>query len=258
VKYIATVTLGLFILIGSIQASFDQGHSIWAEVLRENVSKKGNQSLVDYRSIKRSPMRLNSYLRELSKVSQSEFSKFSKNERLAFLINSYNAFTVKLIIDNYPLKSIKNIGNFFSGPWDKEFITLLGKKTNLDNIEHVLIRKNFREPRIHFAVNCASIGCPNLSLKPFRAVDLNQHLETMAEEFMGDRNKNNYDSRRNRVNISKIFKWYGSDFEKQFPGGLNAFLAKHLGTTSQQKNMIERGSASKRYLDYDWSLNKSN
>jgi len=254
-KFITAITLGLIFFSTNVRPTFDHDHQQWAQVLKGHLSWHGDQSLVDYETLKKDPSTLNQYLVTLSRVTTSKYKQFSRKQKLAFLINSYNAFTLKLIITNYPLKSIKDIGNFLSGPWDKDFITLLGKKVNLNNIEHDMIRKDFKEPRIHFAVNCASMGCPNLSEKPFRAADLDEHLESMTQKFMQDKSKNFYNSKKKRLFLSKIFKWYGDDFEKHYTGGLDNFLSQHLGESDQEKRLIKQGKVSKKSLAYDWSLN---
>ncbi|MGE3388198.1 MAG: DUF547 domain-containing protein, partial [Bdellovibrionales bacterium] len=148
-------------------AEFDHSHKIWTLLLQKSVTVKGHASVVNYKILKSDPTELHAYLRTLESVSQGEFGKFSNNEKLAFLINAYNAFTIKLILGRYPAKSIKHAGewslsNPTASPWKTKFFTLLGERRHLDNIEHDMIRKSFNEPRIHFAVVCASVGCPAL------------------------------------------------------------------------------------------------
>ena len=142
----------LALLISSYAIGFDHTHKKWDEILKARTIKKDGQVLVNYKGIKANQVKLNSYLKGLEKVSKKEFNKFSKQEQLSFWINAYNAYTVKLIVKNYPVKSIKDIGSFFSSPWSKDFITLLGQKMSLDDIEHETIRKDFKEPRIHFSI----------------------------------------------------------------------------------------------------------
>ena len=180
----------LALLISSYAIGFDHAHKKWDEILKSKTIKKDEQVLVNYKSIKANQVKLNSYLKELEKVSKKEFNNFSKQEQLAFWINAYNAYTVKLIVKNYPVKSIKDIGSFFSSPWSKDFITLLGKKMSLDDIEHETIRKDFKEPRIHFAVNCASIGCPSLYQEAFVASRIDKQLEVATKLFLNNKNKN--------------------------------------------------------------------
>ena len=181
----------LVIFLFSINAwSFDFSHKSFDDLLKKIVSYKEAQTLVDYKSLKNDPTVLNTYLESISKVTEKEFSGWSRADQLAFLINAYNALTLKLIIDHLPVKSIKKIGGFFSSPWKQDFFILFGEKTNLDHIEHGLIRPNYGEPRIHFAVNCASIGCPNLQSFAFTGALLEQQLQESAKSFLLDKNKN--------------------------------------------------------------------
>ncbi|MGM8888049.1 DUF547 domain-containing protein, partial [Psychrobacter sp. 1U2] len=151
----------------SSAAYADFNHSSWDSLLDKNVTMTngGKASVVNYAGMKADNGKLSSYLNATSKVSQAEFNRWNKDEQLAFLINVYNAATIELVLIKYPnIKSIKDIGGLLSSPWKQDFIPLLGKTRSLDDIEHNLIRgsKRYNEPRIHFAVNCASIGCPAL------------------------------------------------------------------------------------------------
>jgi len=174
---------------------------------------------------------------------------------MAFLINAYNAFTLKLIIDNYPVKSIKDIGGLFSSPWDKEFFTLLGKKRHLNYIEHGVLRKKFKEPRIHFAVNCASMGCPNVQDIAFTAENLESLLAKGEKDFFAQANKNNIDKKEKEVNISKIFDWYGGDFKKKH-GSVAKYISKAFDTDADTKKKIATGKYDIEYTDYSWKLNE--
>jgi len=233
--------------------SFDHNYKSFNEILVQHVRYDGLQSYFNYKKLKENPGKLNNFLNSLSSVSKNEFDSFTKDRRLSFLINAYNAFTLKIIIDNYPVKSIKDIGSLFKNTWKKEFFTLLGKKSHLDNIEHNLIRKNFNEPRIHFAVNCASIGCPSLLNQAFRSTELNQQLEKTTKGFLSNTTKNRFKNKELR--LSKIFKWYAGDFEKKF-GSVEKFIAPYISKDKIEQNNI----ASKKYTidwtDYNWSLNE--
>ncbi len=164
------VLLGLLISLNAF-ADFDHAHQKWDQILKQYTTRKGNQVYFKYKELKENEVILFSYLKQLESISNKKFEDFSEDQKLAFLINAYNAYTIQIILKNYPIKSIKDIsgGLFSSGPWKIEFISLLGRKMSLDNIEHDTIRKNFNEPRIHFAVNCASIGCPSLLQEAFVA-----------------------------------------------------------------------------------------
>ncbi|MGL1937380.1 MAG: DUF547 domain-containing protein [Fibrobacterales bacterium] len=179
-------------------------------------------------------------------LTKKAFQSLPDPEKLAYLINVYNYYTLKLIVDNYPVKSIRDLGGVFSSPWSKEFITLFKGFNNfsLDDIEHKMIRKEFDEPRIHFAVVCASIGCPPLRDEAFTAQNLTQQLQSQAETFLNDTSKNYV--KGNKLYLSKIFDWYGGDFNKQH-GSYLSFIQKKLNTKNSD---IE-------WLEYDWNLNSS-
>ena len=200
-------------IVASVQ-EFDQSHQTWTFFLQKFVRINGPASTIDYKAIKNDSKDLQEYIKSLEGVSQDGFSGFSQHERLAFLINAYNAFTVKLIVDHYPVKSIKDIGersisNPTGSPWKTKFFNLLGEKRHLDNIEHDMIRKQFNEPRIHFAVNCASVGCPALRNEAFIASQLDKQLEDAALDFISDKNRNRYNPETKQLELSSIFKWYG-------------------------------------------------
>ncbi|MGE3759221.1 MAG: DUF547 domain-containing protein [Pseudobdellovibrionaceae bacterium] len=239
----------------STSGRFDQTHSMWTQFLQKHVKKSAHSSTVNYKEIKRDPSKLETYLKALESVSQDEFNRFSNDERLAFLINSYNAFTVKLIVDHYPVKSIKDIGSLFSSPWKKKFFRLLGEERSLDNIEHDMIRKQFNEPRIHFAVNCASVGCPALRDEAFVASGLDKQLEDASVSFLSDKTRNRYNPETKKLELSSIFKWYGSDFPKKY-GSLEAFLATRITSNPEYQKLVQEKKVNISYLDYDWSLNE--
>ena len=242
----------------SIEARpFDHSHSVFNQILTKHVHKKEKQTLVNYKALKeqKNLTNLKKYLDSLTSVTKNQYSTFSTEQRLAFLINAYNAFTLKLIVDNYPIKSIKDIGGFFSSPWKKKFFSLLEEKMHLDGIEHDIIRKDFNEPRIHFAVNCASIGCPSLYPEAFTTEKLEAQLAQAAENFLTNPQKNRIDQKEKTIFLSKIFKWYGKDFEKHGKGVLK-FVAPIITSDSNQKNEIISGSFEIDYLDYDWGLNE--
>jgi hypothetical protein len=178
---------------------------------------------------------------------------------MAFLINAYNAFTVELILTKYPdLKSIKELGSFVQSPWKKKFFTLLGEQRHLDWIEHEQLRPRYNEPRVHAAVNCASIGCPALRDEAFTAVKLEAQLEDGMRRFMGDRTRNRV--RGNQVEVSSIFKWFREDFEKGHGGfkqveDVFAKYAEQLSNQPAEQAALKARPLGVRHLDYDWSLN---
>lgn len=239
---------------------FDHGHSGLDALLVKHVKLFGGgvASEVDYRGLSADGEALKKYLDELSLVSQKEFYGWSKDRQLAFLINAYNAFTLELIVKNYPVKSIRKIGGFLKSPWKIEFVELFGKKMSLDDIEHGLIRAKgvYDEPRIHFAVVCASIGCPALQNKAFTAKNLEVMLETGMVRFLSDKTRNRFDPKEKKFEISKIFKWYGDDFKGKY-GSVNQLLKKYADYLVEKKEDIIVAAKTNDidYLDYDWDLN---
>ena len=252
------------ILLSSTAAFADFNHSSWDSLLNKNVTMTngGKASVVNYAGMKADQAKLDSYMAATSKVSQSEFNGWSKDEQLAFLINVYNAGTVELVLTKYPsIKSIKDIGGVFGSPWKQNFIPLLGKTRSLDDIEHNLIRgsKRYNEPRIHFAVNCASIGCPALLDDAFTASKLDKQLEQVTSKFLADSSRNRL--KGSTLEVSPIFKWYKEDFETNWRGtkDLEGFLARYsssLGLNKSQEADLKAGKTKISYTSYDWNLNK--
>lgn len=240
--------------VSSVSA-FDHSHRDWSAFLKKQVTVKGQASTVNYKVIKSDPKDLIAYINSLESVTLDIFNSFSENEKLAFLINAYNAFTIKLIVDNYPVKSIKDIGSILTSPWKIKFFSLFGERRNLDNVEHDMIRKWFNEPRIHFAVVCASVGCPSLKNEAYVAAQLDKQLEEASLNFLSDSSRNRYLSTEKKLELSSIFKWYGGDFVKKF-GSLEVFIAPRITSSSSDQAVIREKNASVSYLDYDWSLNE--
>lgn len=239
-------------------------HLSFDAILKKHVVQLdgGQATKVDYHNLQKHEEELDTYLETLAEVSRSTFDTWEKVEQLAFLINAYNGWTLKLIVEKYPdLQSIKDLGSLFQSPWKKRFIPLLGDTRSLDDIEHGLIRgsNRYNEPRIHFAVNCASIGCPALRDEAYRADQLEEQLDEATRLFLEDRTRNWVES-PNTLYISSIFKWYKEDFERGWRGlqTLEHFLAQYadsFGLRSEQTEMLKNGAYDIKYLDYDWGLN---
>lgn len=239
-------------------------HSDWDQLLKTHVIpiNGGQASSLDYQGVADNHNTLKRYLSGLSKVSQEEFDDWDKNEQLAFLINAYNAWTVELILSAWPdIKSIKELGGFLRSPWDKKFIPLLGKDRSLNDIEHSLIRGSdrYNEPRIHFAVNCASIGCPALRTDAYVGSHLDTQLEEQTQRFLSDQNRNRVEGQE--IKLSAIFKWYREDFERGWQGyqRLEDFLidyAAELGLSPKMVSKLKTGDVDITFLDYDWRLNQ--
>ncbi|MBY0517553.1 MAG: DUF547 domain-containing protein [Bacteriovoracaceae bacterium] len=250
-KLLSLIHFIIAILAFESAYAFDHSHSSFQKTLDTFVVTKGAQTLVNYQGLKNSPSDLNDYLGQLTAIKQNDFESWSKTQQLATLINAYNAWTIKLIIDNYPVKSIKDIGTLFTSAWKKKFFKWLGQDSYLDFIEHEQVRKIFKEPRIHFALVCASISCPSLSPKVFLSEKLDSQLEEASHKFLGDKNKNRIAfTNPLKLEISSIFDWYGSDFKN-----LNQFVSERITSDRNIANLIKQGSYDKEYLDYDWNLN---
>lgn len=221
-------------------------HSIWNDLLKKHVDATG---YVDYGGFKRDQAKLKEYLKLVSENPPSK--NWSVNERLAYWINAYNAFTVQLILDHADenIKSIKDIGStikipFVNTPWDVKFIKIGGDAMDLNNIEHGIIRKRFAEPRIHFALVCAARSCPPLRNEAYVASKLSSQLDDQGRKFINDPKKNQVSA--NQAKLSKIFNWYGGDFKKT--DTIINWVNKYAKTKAS-------AGASISYLDYNWALN---
>lgn len=253
----------LLLLLPSFSfAAFDHSHAQWDALTKKHVVwlAGGHASQVDYSGFKAEHQALKSYLDGLSAVIQPEYDGWKKTEKLAFLINAYNAYTVELILTGYPkVKSIKELGSIITSPWKKRFFSLLGKPRNLDDIEHGMIRAPgaFDEPRIHMAANCASIGCPALRSEAYVAGKLDAQLEDSVVRFLSDRSRNRFNPQNGRLEVSKIFDWYGKDFAAR-SGSVEAWLAQYadkLADEPKHQQAIRDRKAKLDFLDYDWALN---
>lgn len=239
------LALLLAALCGTAQA-FD--HGAWDALLGKHVVvlDGGKASRVRYAGMAQDRQALQQYLARLSAVSAAEFERWPQAEQQAFLINAYNAFAVEKVLTRYPgLRSIRDFGRVFGDPFQDEFFRLLGAPASLDRIEHGILRKRWRDPRVHYAVNCASVGCPMLREEAYAAARLDRQLDEQAARFLSDRSRNRY--RDGRLEVSRIFDWFKEDFEPR-----QAYFARHaglLGYDGREATLV--------FLDYDWSLNDS-
>lgn len=246
---VVVVSLPAAIAHGACTA-VDPLHSAWTAILKRRVTN----GAVDYASLQREDRgALDAYLATLSGACAQDYETWTKPARIAFWINAYNAFTVQLILDHYPIASIRKIGWLPGAAFREQFIPMQGLKDgtiSLNDIEHGTLRRAFDEPRIHFALVCASRSCPALRTEAYRAADLDAQLEDQARAFLHDTTKNRFDTATRTLHLSSIFDWFHEDFEVA-AGSVPAFVARYLDTRPDPTVRVE-------FLDYDWQLNDRN
>jgi len=214
-------------------ASNAPSHKAFDALLQQYVSGEGK---VNYRGFKKSEEKLDEYLATLAE--RTPEANWNEAQRLAYWINAYNAYTIKLILDHYPLASIQDIDE----PWDRKWIALGGKRYSLNNIEHDVIRPTFREPRIHFALVCAAVSCPPLADRAYTAENLERMLQQRTKSFINNDRFNV--TQEEVVRVSPLFDWYAQDF-----GDVTDYLNTYLTTDIPEGKELH-------YLEYDWGLNE--
>ncbi len=218
-------------------------HKLWDELTKKYVSDAG---FVNYKGFVRDSLKINKYLALLS--SNHPNDSWTSDQRKAYWINAYNAFTIKLIVDNYPVKSIKDLGGSIykvNTPWDIKFIKIGDEEYDLNNIEHGILRDQWEDPRIHAAVNCASVSCPALMKGAFTAEQLEKQLDMQMKRFILDNSKNILS--KNSVKLSKIFKWFSGDFKNVAPDVIK-YINRYSDIEISEDADID-------YFEYDWNLN---
>lgn len=236
-----TLILFLLLLLGHFKTFAEQlpNHKLWDVLLKKHVKTNG----VDYENFLKDKKALEFYLKQFESISLKEFNE---KEQLALFINAYNAFTVDLILSNYSntLKSIKDIKN----PWDNKIYNIAGTKYSLNEIEHKFLRENLKEPRIHFAINCASISCPPLQPYAFLPNQIESQLSDVTTKFINS--PQGVRITENKIEISQIFNWFKKDFETE-KTTLTNFISKFLNPSLDiSKHKIS-------YIEYNWNLNKT-
>lgn len=205
---------------------------------------------VDYTGLKKKEAQLDVYLGYLATTDPAQLSE---KDRFAFFINAYNAYTIKLILTNFengqPPASINDIGSFFKKPWSIQFVKIGGRTYTLDNIEHDILRPTFKDPRVHFAVNCASKSCPPLLSEPYSGENLDQQLDANTRAFIANSQENRLEG--DTLSVSAIFKWFKEDFAYDPVG----FFEKYAEGDLQKELAARTDQLKLKYLDYDWSLN---
>jgi hypothetical protein len=218
-------------------------HSIYGRLLKTHVI----EGRVDYSGFKKDEAQLDAYLDALATIDPGALAK---QEQMAFYINAYNAWTIKLILGAWPdLNSIKDLGGLFQSPWKKSFVKLRQGVVTLDHIEHNILRPRYKDPRIHFAINCASISCPPLLNAPYLGSELDRQLDKVTMKFINDPDSNFV--KGDSLHVSKIFKWFKEDFNGDVSGFFKRYARGEL-----KKQLDSRGSdVNIKYLPYNWGLN---
>ena len=248
-RLIVALLLGVSTACAALDPRFDHRHADWDALLKKHVVllDGGKASRFTYGAAAAERRALKAYLESLSAVGRGEFEGWGRAEQMAFLINAYNAFTVEKVLTRYPdIGSIWDFGKVFGNPFRDRFFTLLGGARSLDELEHGILRKTYGEPRLHFALNCASVGCPMLREEAYVGARLEKQLEEQAQRFLSDRSRNRY--REGRLEVSKIFDWFKEDFEPR-----DAYFRRYARTLG----MPPQVTPALVFLDYDWSLNDS-
>lgn len=247
--------VGIFVLLSMPLAFGSNELKEYAQLLNQHV-KNG---FVDYAAIQKSPDTLISSIKQFESVQRNNYNVWNQNDQKAFWINAYNAAVIKMVVDYYPLKkglswkalaypsnSIQQIPDV----WDRKVLHLLGSDKSLNDIEHKILRKQFRDPRIHFALVCASIGCPALRSDPYEGSKLDDQLDAQIYSFLSNSAKASYDKKSNILYLSPIFRWFEKDFAQT--GGVITFTRKYWPFQKQKFS----AKTKIKWLDYDWSLNE--
>ena len=243
---------------------FDHDYRAYARLLRDHISG----ARVDYAKLTRSRQALDGVATELGQISETDLDAWSREHRLAYWINAYNIFTLKVIVDNYPIRgswfgfSPRNSIKRIDGVWDRLTWKAGGREVTLDQIEHEILRPGFDEPRFHFTVNCAAIGCPPLRSEPYRVDLLDRQLILAARDFLAS--DLGLQVNGSTLRVSSLFKWYGEDFISQFAHLIDTDRSEKeraiLGVIAQYgpakaAALAQEGRARIRFLKYDWALN---
>ncbi len=260
-------------IIGSVVLAQENDFSKakYAQVLHKHVDEKG---LVDYRALKENRLDLDDFLIAVEKLDVAIYQKWKDEKKISFWIDVYNALTLEVTLNHYPIKSSflkslkypKNSIRQIAGVWDKIAFPVMGEEMTLDHIEHKILRQEFHEPRIHMALVCAALSCPPLRQEPYEGEMLTEQLDDQTRRFVSSLKGFIIDRENNRVYLSSIFKWYGEDFIGVYEPdsgytGLNrkeravlSFISQYLPDEDQK--YIKYGSYKVEYLDYDWTLNE--
>jgi len=278
-SFFASLSVMILLLMASsgssaaeLQDAFDHDHFLLSEVLSEHV----NKGLVNYRALKKNPAGLNEYLQELADIDPEAFKLWTRQQQLALWINAYNAYTIKVILDHYPIEhswmadplgqypdnSIRQI----KGIWDKVNWAVMGKQFSLNHMEHVIMRRELVDARIHFVLVCASKGCPYLENRAFEASDLDKRLDQAGRSYIYDSHRVRIDRKNKIVHLAQIYKWFDEDFEEgtQYKQLFDKHSSKEAGVLSwvyryankEDRELLKNNDFKIAYLYYDWALNE--
>lgn len=245
--YIYIFPVFLFIVLAISNQVYAETASPSDHLYRNVLQTYVEDGLVDYAGLKSNPEDLKLYLKQTSLVTKENFDKWNKDEQLAFLINIYNAQSLALVIENYPVKSIKDITTDTGGAWKLPIVNLFGERITLDTLENKVIRTNYPDPRVHFALVCAALGCPDLINTPYQAEALENQLDQQTKTFLMDSDKNSIDTEQKILMLSPIFDWFKEDFSTK-SGSVIEFVNPYYDNKANKEFKIE-------YTNYDWSLN---
>jgi hypothetical protein len=251
-RLLQSVVLGVVIFFGVFSNSEAFNFSDWDTLVKKHVAPKTVDGIlinaVDYSNLKKDPLfsdlssRLSSYSLENLK---SEISI------LTFWINVYNILAAKMITDHYPIESIKDAGSLFKSVWKQRAGKVGGKERTLNEIENGILRK-MNEPRIHVAIVCASVSCPDLRLEAYTVENLNEQLDDQMKKFLLSRQKGmKLDGKKNRVYLSSIFNWFKEDFESK--GGVLNHISQYV--SAEEKKALNNSKLKTSYMDYNWKIN---
>ncbi|MFT5207018.1 MAG: hypothetical protein ACI9CF_000763 [Candidatus Omnitrophota bacterium] len=259
---IKTIPLALFTIVATLLfAPSSQAYQVdnFNSFLNDYYHSGGK---IDYAQAQKNSDKLNIFIASIEALEESEYNGWQVNDKIAFWINVYNAAMINLVLENYPIKKTfglkavsypSNSVQQIKDVWDRGVVWVFGRSMSLNDIEHGTLRRDFNEPRIHFGLVCASIGCPTLRKSAFVGDDLNSQLNEQAYLFINNPIRVRYDVNTNKLYLSPIFKWFRKDFETQ--GGIKVFLKKHLPEFDANDINAQTGI---KWLSYDWSLNESN
>jgi hypothetical protein len=243
------LAMGIACWVGQPQL-FDPSHAAWTKILQNYVKKE----VLDFARLKKDGAEeLRSYLFKMEDVRSAEYRKWSKPEKMAYWINAYNAYATQVIVDHYPIESIQDIGPAKGVAFKEKMIPtrLLGTKNlSLDDVEN-LLRKKFRDPRIHFALVCGAVSCPVLSTDAYQSAQLDEQLEKAAKDFINDPRRNRYYPSSRTLKLSPIFQWYREDFERT-GGKVTEFIARYIRPEIAAE--LRKGTVRIEYLEYNWCL----